>query len=530
MTRLTADDLGVAQDVPRGSYGIPAQNASSAREEPEQVQEHAVNAEQIRQLAKESLDFLAALALPSVFKYLFCITFTRIWEWLCNTIHKTRDFSQLAIGLPRGFGKTMLIKIFILYCVLFTNKKFILIICGTQTKANNILSDVAGMLDEINIKRAFGDWKLGIESDRQDLKRFGFRGRNIIIMAAGCQSDIRGITLENARPDVMIFDDIQTREDADSEQVSNTIETWMIGTAMKAKSPEGCCFIFIGNMYPTKFSILRKLKYNPTWNCFIAGGIIFNPETNQAESLWEELQPLSQLLKEYENDAAAGKAEIFHAEVMNDENASVNRLIDIGVIPDDPYEGELHQGNFVIIDPSNDKSNSDLVSIGYFEIYDGRPVSREMIEGRLSPGDMNWEAIKLCLKYNCRLVCIEANAYQYTGLYWFQETCKKFGIQGIYCEPIYSGTRSKNARIAELFKRWMAKEQYIGRATKASTFAQVTSWNPLKTNNTDGILDCHTYAPKVVEEYGHLVVSTITLEYEEFATIPVRDESETSPF
>jgi len=246
-------------------------------------------------------------------------------------------------------------KLFILYCIFFTKKKFILVICGTITKAENVIRDVCGMLDERNVKTVFGDWTMGRTIDRQDLKKFGFRGREVILMGAGAESDIRGITMDNDRPDIMIFDDIQTREDADSDLVSAKLEDWMYGTAMKAKSPEDCMFIFIGNMYPTKNSILRKLKYNPTWTSFIAGGILLNEETGELESLWEELQPIRQLLKEYQNDSSAGKGEIFRAEVLNDEEASVNKLIDISEIPSSPYKGEIHQGNFIIVDPSNDK-------------------------------------------------------------------------------------------------------------------------------------------------------------------------------
>src|SRR6478736_3114505 len=97
-------------------------------EEPkEEFKEAAFNAQEVHDLAKNSLDFLAALALPTVFKYLFPMVFQSIWNWLVLYVHKVRDFSQLAIGLPRGFGKTMLIKIFILYTILFTKKQFILI-------------------------------------------------------------------------------------------------------------------------------------------------------------------------------------------------------------------------------------------------------------------------------------------------------------------------------------------------------------------------------------------------------------------
>jgi len=498
--------------------------------EPETYREATFKTAEVQENAKNSLDFLAALALPLVFKYLFPPVFKQIWAWLLIYVHKTRDFSQLAIGLPRGFGKTMLIKIFILYCILFTKKQFILIICGTQTKANNIIADIMGMLNESNIKRVFGDWALGKESDRQDLKRFGFRGRNIILMGAGSGSDIRGITLENVRPDIMIFDDIQTREDADSEVVSGNLETWMIGTAMKAKSPEGCLFIFIANMYPTKHSLLRKLKHNPTWMKFIAGGILAD-----GTSLWEDLQPIAQLLKEFENDLSMGRPEVFYAEVLNDENASVNNTIDISKIPDCPFEDEIasggiHQGNYIIIDPATDKANADAVSLGYFEIWDGKPVCRELIEGRLSPGDSISEALKLCFKYNCSLVAVESNAYQYSHLYWFNFICQQKGIIGINCVDLYSGSASKNSRILSMFKSLLAGEIYMTRAVRPQIFSQITSFNYLKTNNTDGILDLLTYAPKVIELYGEYILSGLTINLQEFGALPIRSEMETSPF
>lgn len=509
MAKLTADSLGLADPV------------QEMIEDARAISDDAYNTEDVKKFCKESLDFLAAMAMPTVFKYFFCKTFQFVWAWLIENVNTVREFPQLALGLPRGFGKTMLMKIFILYCILFTKKKFILVVCGTLEKSENIIRDVCKMLDEPNIKKVFGDWALARTVDRQDLKRFGFRSRDIIIKGTGAEGDIRGITLDNSRPDIIIFDDIQTREDADSEQVSSKLEDWMYGTAMKAKSPEDCMFIFIGNMYPTKHSILRKLKYNPTWTSFIAGGILFNEETGEAESLWEELQPLKQLLKEWQNDVAAGKGEIFAAEVLNDETASVNKLLDITTIPADPYVGEMHQGNFIVVDPSNDKANSDAVSITYFEIYDEKPVAKFCIEGRLSPGDVNKEAIKLCLERNCHLIAWESNAYQYSGLYWFNITCQNMGIEGIQIVPIYSGVKSKNSRILEMFKSLRAGEIILGSEVRPAVNQQITGFNPLKTNNVDGLLDCLTYAPKVIEQYGPQIAAYIDMELQDLVTSDV---------
>ena len=490
------------------------------------AREASFNASEVEDLAKNSLDFLAALAMPTVFRYLFPVVFKSIWVWLLSYVHKVRDFSQLAIGLPRGFGKTMLIKIFVLYIVLFTKKQFILIICGTQTKANNIITDIMSMLSEKNIQKVFGDWRLGVETDRQDLRRFGFRGRNIIIMGAGAQSDIRGITLENQRPDVMVFDDIQTREDADSETVSKNIETWLVGTAMKAKSPHGCLFIFIANMYPTKHSLLRKLKHNPTWISFIAGGILAD-----GTSLWEELQPISQLLKEYENDCAMGRPEVFFAEVLNDENASVNNLVDLSKLPTYSIpDDEIHQGNFIVIDPATDKANSDYVTIAYFEVHQGLAVAKYIKEGRLSPGDTISESLIIALKYNCRVIAIESNAYQYTLKYWFEYICTQRGIIGIEAVEIYSGSYSKNSRILNMFKQLLAGEILIHPTQQALVTLQIQSFNPLKRDNTDGILDCVTYAPKVIELYGPLLLGGTIIEEQEFGTIKIVDELENSCF
>jgi hypothetical protein len=481
------------------------------------IQEAVFDTAQVEELAKTSLDFLSALAMPIVFRYLFPPVFKSIWEWLLSFVNRPRDFSQLAIGLPRGFGKTMLIKIFILFCVLFTRKKFILIICGTQTKANNIISDIMSMLSEQNIKRIFGDWKIGAEIDRQDLKKFGFRGRNIIIMGAGAESDIRGITLENERPDIMIFDDIQTREDADSETVSNKLETWMVGTAMKAKSPHGCLFVFIANMYPTKYSLLRKLKHNPTWTKFIAGGIL-----SDGTSLWEELQPIKQLMREYENDLAMGRPEVFFAEVLNDENASVNNLVDLNKLPEYPFQqDEIHAGNFLVIDPATDKVGADAVSICYFELHNGYPVCKQIIEGRLSPGDTIAESLKIALTRNCRVIAIEANAYQYTLKYWFEFICAQRQIIGIEAVEVYSGTYSKNSRILNMFKQLLAGEIYVHPDCKAQVNLQISQFNPLRRDNTDGLLDCLTYAPKVIEMYGNLLLASTIIEEQEFSRVTV---------
>lgn len=483
------------------------------------TKEASFNAQQVVDLSRKSLDFLAGIAIPTVYQYGFPPVFLAVWDWLVEYIHKQRDFSQLALGLPRGFGKTMLMKLFILYCILFTGKKFILVLCENQTKSNNIIADVSDMLNEPNIKNTFGDWRIGLETERLDLKKFGFRGRNITLMA-GTVEIIRGISLKNERPDVMIFDDIQSRVCAESQIQSETLEREMTGTAMKAKSPHGCLFLFIGNMYPTKWSILRKLKSNPNWVKFIAGGILAD-----GTSLWEELQPIKQLIKEYENDVSMGRPEIFYAEVLNDETASQNNLIDLSKLPELPYQkGDIPVGNFIVIDPSAGKINSDTVAIGYFEVYDGYPVLMELRNDRFSPGDTIREALKFALNKNCRLICVESVAYQATLNYWFKFICEQMQIVGMECVEVYPGGFSKNSRILNMFKGLSSGEIFVAPECKSEVFIQIMQWNPMRRDNADDILDLLAYAPKVLEMYGEYVVSWNQIIQQDNGSIPVLPE------
>lgn len=465
------------------------------------MKEDAYNQDEVFKLAKSNLDFMASLAMPESITFGFPPVFQTVWTMFLDYIFKSRDFTKIALGLPRGFGKTTLIKLLILYSIIYTPKKFVLVIASTATLAENIIADVFDMLDEPNIKKVYGDWRLGIEKDTVSVKKFGFRGRNVIVAGLGQGGSVRGLNMKHSRPDLMIFEDIQSREDADSEVVSSGIERWMVGTAMKAKAFDGCLFIFVANMYPTKWSLLRRLKKNPSWIKFIAGGILAD-----GTSLWPELQPVEQLLEEFQSDYNSGHPEIFYAEVLNDENASVNNNIDISKLPVYPYlDDEISVGNFIIIDPSNDKVNSDNVAIGLFNIIEGVPVAKKIINDRLSPSDTVKEAIKLAMESGTGLIAVEAVAYQYSLMHWFNVVLDSLAITSITVVPIYPGRKSKNSRILEMFKSLIASEILLHPDCKDIILAQIISFNALKTNNTDDILDLLTYCIRVIEEFGQFI-------------------------
>lgn len=500
-----------------------AQNTDEAYAMPEDV---ALLQEEVFNTAQHDMDFLAAIAMPDVYKYPFPPIYTQgVWPLILTYLRKTRDFTQLALGLPRGFGKTLVVKLIILYAILYTQKRFILCISETEDKAISIISDVMDMLSEDNIKATFGDWSLGKQSDNSRKKVFSFRGREIILKPAGAKTSIRGMTEKNRRPDVMVFDDIQDREESESEVLSKQLDRWMYGTAMKAKSPEGCLFLFIANMYPTRGSLLRKIKKNPNWIKFIVGGIL-----SDGTSLWEELQPIAQLLKEFSNDLAAGQPEIFYAEVLNDETASVNGHIDLSRIAPYPYVDEdISVGSFIVIDPATDKAKADSVVIGGFDVYDAIPVLKQLREGSFSPGETVKQAITLALTMRASLIVVEGTAYQYSLKYWMDLFLEKLGIKGITVVPIYTGSAAKSSRILTMFKALVAGEVVVHPDLKPVVHTQILQYNPLKRDNVDGILDVLTYPNRVINEFPDLIHQFIEADVQT-VTEELGEDYETSSF
>ncbi len=485
-----------------------------------------VNPQEAVETAREDLNFLSALVLAEHMLYLFPPMFVALWQFLKDKVFLIRDFSQLAIGIPRAFAKTTFVKIFIVFCVLFTTKKFILVISSNEDHAINIIKDSCDMLSMPNILALFGDYTINMERNQAQCKVFKFRGRRIILAGFGAKGSVRGLNIGLDRPDVMIFEDYQTKTESENELLSENLYKEMIGTHMKAKSPFGCLFIFIANMYATPGSILKKLKNNKDWLSFIVGGIL-----TEGVSLWEELQPLEQLLAEYEKDLNAGHPEVFLAEVLNDENAGIKAGIDITKIPQFPFdEDELPQGRAIIVDPSLDNPTSDYNGVGLMGLYDGIPVLEQVKLKRYTPLELIKVAMILAMETGTRLICVENVAYQASLLFWFDKICRDNGISGFQFMPLNVGGKSKNAKIMSTLKELEKSEILVKPDVRSLVVNEIIKFNPLKKNNQDTCLDLCTFMKKVVEQYGELMTMVYEAEYQMIGNVAPRSISENCNF
>lgn len=464
--------------------------------------------QQVVAALRASLDFLAAVALPEVYKFGFPAIFQAIWQLITDAAAQEEGEEHIAIGIPRGFAKTVFLKIFVLFLILFSSRKFILINCNTMPLAENFVADISDLLDNPNIVATFGNWRTALEIDRQELKKFSFLGRDIIIMGVGTEGSVRGANIKFVRPDVMIMDDMQSREEAESPTTARAQLLWMLGTLMLAKAPDRCLFIFVGNMYPVEGSILRKLKHMPEWKSFITPAIL-----EDGNSIWPELKPISRLLADLEMLKSAGEEHIFYSEIQNDEEAGTRSGVDITKILSSPQEWiEEHAlRGCIIIDPSLGKKKSDDVAIGVVLWFDETPVLWELAVGKFNPRVTIETALKLAFKYRLRAIGVESVAFQQTLVFWFNDIMNQMGIEGPEPCELYPGGMQKNARIITAFKDLVSGSMRLSGPIRNQVVNQITMFNPAKTTNKDDILDLLTYIRKMENEYGDLLIRDLLL-------------------
>lgn len=464
----------------------------------------------------DDFQFYAYTFLPDVVLYRLPALYISIWLMLvkAQTNEERAKILRFALALPRGFAKTTFIKLLVCWFITYDKITFVLVVCATEPLAHNFVSDVNEMLSEDQVERIYGNWNANLAIDSKEMKKCSYRRRVVIIAAIGSATSVRGLNLRHQRPDMVICDDMQTKENSDSDTESLRLLEWFTGTLLKAVSPFFAMVIYIGNMY-IKNCILLKLKESPYWISLITGCIL-----SDGKSLWEELHPLKSLYESYKHDESFGLAHIWFAELMNDPILDKVSLLPEGKVPNSPYTLEelVPEAGFAIIDPAGFKNSSDDNVIVFFLVQGGIPYAVKLIAGNLTPLELIQQCIEVCSLLGIRVIFVEAVAYQSTLKFWFDTELSRAGLQDhFYIRDINPGNRAKEGRIRvsiqqligiDKERRQIKPTWYIADVEMRQRYVfQALAYKIGKQKNKDDILDAPAYLEDVRAEHWDFVHS-----------------------
>lgn len=343
---------------------------------------------------------------------------------------------KYAIAAPRGHGKTTDILIFIIYCIVYDLKKFIVIFSNTIDLSSNIINDIKDELCENEKLREdfpFLSEKL-IKNSRDEI----ITSNDIKIKALSVSKRVRGIKHKEVRPDFVILDDLENDINVLNKYQRDKLEEWLddaigyIGSILSSNLD----ILFIGTILHSDSVLARKLKkkdFNPKkfqaivkypdrldlWEEFDK---IYRSDPKNAESyykknkkllnagaklMWSDGVRLYDLMckrasnyfsfnKELQNEPL-GENSIFKREYFNFYNSISLKKLKI----------------FGFCDSAGSSINSDYTSITILGISEGKFYLLENINKILRSFDIVKLIVELQIKYKCKLFGFETNGGQF---------------------------------------------------------------------------------------------------------------------
>ena len=159
----------------------------------------------------------------------------REWWRLCTSSHPF-----VAIAAPRGHAKsTAITHSYLLACVLFRERQFVLLISGTEAQSILFLNDIKNELkDNELIQKLFGRIKF-LKDAETDIICEMSGGHKFRIMAKGSEQSLRGAKWSSKRPDLIICDDMEEDEQVMSKDRRDKFKRWFMGALIPLRSDRG---------------------------------------------------------------------------------------------------------------------------------------------------------------------------------------------------------------------------------------------------------------------------------------------------
>jgi hypothetical protein len=344
--------------------------------------------------------------------------------------------------------------------------------------------------------------------DTRKIKTGIFNGRSIILAAIGAGTSTRGLNIQNRRPQLIVCDDVQTKENDDSDAERYKLLSWLTGTLFKSRSKTSRTgIIFLGNLYSNQ-CILWQFAQNKHWKSLITGAILAD-----GSALWEELNPLEALIEEYNHDNELGLGSIWFAEVQNDPIGVGSGLLEHNeIIPRSPATDTFNIDSYPIrwmcIDPAGDKKTSDDNVIAGFCLMEENSIGCFHLDnGKYDPAKVITQALDACLRYTIPIVFIESNAYQGTLAFWMDKALEDpesrfYALKDVLkIVQLPSGNKSKFMRIKAFVKLLVQGHWHLltNSIYNKVTF-QIYNYKLTRQNNIDDIIDSQAMGLKALNE------------------------------
>lgn len=173
----------------------------------------------------------------------------RFWEWIWS-LKPGHRVDPLVCIWPRGGGKSSSVEMACAALGARGMRKYILYVSGVQPQADDHVANVAGLLESKNIQDrypALGKRLVDQYGSSKGWRRNRIRtSSGLTVDALGLEVAARGVKLDEMRPDLIVFDDVDDTEDSIDTVIPKKIRA-ITQKLLPARSSDGAT-LFVQNL------------------------------------------------------------------------------------------------------------------------------------------------------------------------------------------------------------------------------------------------------------------------------------------
>lgn len=411
------------------------------------------------------------------------------------------SIKRVCVACPRSHAKTTIAKIAVSRLIHgATSDMNIGYLSHSSPLATKALMDIRNLICSESMMAAFGVPKFIKEQLDRGEYSFQLNGHTFNMSSFGANSQIRGYNVNNRRIDVLLVDDLEDRQENESEVLFDKLKRWFFSDCIKALSPQGR-LIMLGNIV-NRNSIVNENCVSPKW-----ASIKLSALKQDGTPLWPELNSFADLIAEYNEYASKGLAGQWCAEMLNDPVAANTLSIDLQRITRSPKvdpESSEHEYGFITIDPAISQAAWGHAQTMAVHCYYETPAPHwQIVDSRVAYGESPvalYAAMQdMCSKWNVSIVGFEAEAYQASLKSMFEYMDSVNDSSGLIAYvPLKTLKKSKASRIKS-FVDLLYQGVYHLSDNDNLTITQLLAFDPTRKDNSDDLIDVEAYGCQMLE-------------------------------
>lgn len=295
-----------------------------------------------------------------------------------NTVNPIKN---ICWGASRGSGKSAyLSNVEPTHAVVYQTRKYIVIISETVAMSQNFVEFVASNLkDNAKLREDFGEHlspnkKANPEDNQEGFVTFS----EIKVQASSMGGRLRGSRFKNARPDLILCDDLESAQNTNTKDLRDKNLHWFNSVVVPLGDPQKTSIIYMGTLVHGQ-GLLPNIMQRSGYDSKMYSAIISEPVH---QDYWEKLE---NMLRDVDNPYREHEAEDFYHEnkEIMDEGVEVlwaNRFSYFDLIKKKVEIGSRAFSSEYLNKPSDDESV--IFKEDYFMYFDDAELFTEDAQGR----------------------------------------------------------------------------------------------------------------------------------------------------